>query len=122
MLYLASILSNFWNDYAILFLFGVGMLITNMTGNLNLASTAEIKFNPHFYDPYVFVIVLIIDHLELLPLNIVAMIYILMVVVRIILYLVFMDSVVTQLCDYMDLPFLTVKQGYRSVRTGKVYD
>lgn len=95
MLYLASILSNFWQDYSIFFLFGVGMLITHMTGNFNLASTADFKYSPHFYDPYVFTVVLIIDHLELLPLNIVAMIYVSMVVMRIILYLVFMDSVVT---------------------------
>lgn len=121
-LYLASVFSNFWKDYVVLFLFGVGMLITHMTGSLNLASTAGFKYYPHFWDPYVFLIVLAIDYGELLEKNMVALMYVSMVLIRIILYIVFMRSVAHQICDNLDIPFLTVKQGWKSKRTGKMYD
>lgn len=37
-LYTASIYSQFWTEYVACFIWGVGMLMTNMTGNLNLRS------------------------------------------------------------------------------------
>ena len=92
-----------------LFLFGVGMLITNMTGSLNLSSTAGFKFNPHYWDPYVFLVVLAIDYNQVFDEYIVAGMYISMVAVRIILYLTFMRSVAHQICEHLDIPFLTVK-------------
>jgi len=69
------------------------MLITHMTGSLNLASTAGYKYNPHFWDPYVFLIVLAIDYYEMFENNVVAGLYISMIVIRIILYIAFMRSV-----------------------------
>ena len=108
-LYLASVFSNFWEDYVVLFLFGVGMLITNMTGSLNLASTAGFKFNPHYWDPYVFLVVLAVDYNQVFDKSVVAGLYISMVAIRIALYLSFMRSVADQICENLDIPFLTVK-------------
>ena len=122
MLYLASVFSQFWEEYVILFLFGVGMLITSMTGSLNLASTAGFKYNPHYWDPYVFLVVLAIDYNQAVDKSIIAWMYISLVAIRIVLYLIFMRSMAYQICDHLDIPFLTVKQGYRSKKTGKVYD
>ena len=85
------------------------MLITNMTGSLNLASTAGFKFNPHYWDPYVFLVVLAVDYNQVFDKSVVAGFYISMVAIRIALYLSFMRSVADQICDNLDIPFLTVK-------------
>ena len=55
-----------WADYVSLFLLGFGMFLTNVTGNLNLKSSAKMKFRPIYYDPFVFLMILYADHNNLL--------------------------------------------------------
>jgi hypothetical protein len=61
MIVTASMYSNYWKDYVILFNFGIGMFLTCVTAHLNLASSAGYKFNPFYLDPIVFWIILYLD-------------------------------------------------------------
>ena len=61
-LFLASKYSQFWEEYPSLFLFGVGMMITHITGSFNLASSAGMEFNPLSLDPILFSAVLYLDY------------------------------------------------------------
>ena len=76
-LYLASKYSQFWKDYVALFMFGAGMLITNMTGNLNLKSSAKVRYNPFYPDPFIFLVILYFDYNRLADTNILVSAYIL---------------------------------------------
>ena len=60
-LYMSSLYSQFWNDYVVCFIWGVGMLMTNMTGNLNLKSCVLVKYNPIYIDPFIFAGLLYLD-------------------------------------------------------------
>lgn len=62
MVYCASLYSQFWSEYPSMFLFGVGILITNVTGTFNLASSAKYKFSPFFIDVLVFGFILYLDN------------------------------------------------------------
>lgn len=110
MIWCAYAYSRFWKDYAALFVFGTGMLLSYMTGLFNLMSCAKGKFNPIFYDPFVFWIILYFDYNGLLSSEVLAILYIVLVLVRIIFYILLMRSTVIQICDYMDLNFITVKE------------
>lgn len=76
-------------------MFGVGMLITNMTGNLNLKSSAKVKFNPIYLDPFIFVAILYLDYNRILEPRQLAYAYGLLVVQRIIQYILFMRGMIT---------------------------
>ena len=79
-LYLASEYSQFWKEYVACFMFGVGMLITNMTGNLNLKSSAKVKYNPIYLDPFIFVAILYMDYNRLMEPKVLAVAYVLLVI------------------------------------------
>lgn len=101
--------SRLWEDYTLWFLFYIGVLITSMTGNLNVKGCASMKYNPIYIDPILFVIILYIDYNQILDIEIVKYLYIWLCVQRLILYFLFLRSVIIQLCDYLDLPFLMTK-------------
>lgn len=91
-------------------MFGTGMLITNMTGNFNLRSSSGSKFNPLYSDPFVFAGILYCDYHRLFEPKMIAAAYGLLVLKRVILYFLFMRGMVIQICDYLCIPFLRVKQ------------
>lgn len=109
MVYLASIHSQFWDEYPCMFLFLVGILITHVTGSFNLASSAKYKFNPFFMDVLVFLTILYADANKKISSNSLMMSYLAMIAVRAVLYLRFMANMVTQICEYMQIPFVRVK-------------
>lgn len=112
-LWMSSVYSQFWEEYTMYFLFGVGMLITSMTGNLNLKSCAQVKYNPVYLDPFLFVAILYCDYNRLFESHIIAYMYIALVVERAITYFLFVRNMVNQLCDHLEIPFLQVKQGWK---------
>lgn len=109
-LFLASQYSQFWTEYCALFLFGFGNWLTHVTGYLNLMSSSKSKFNPLFADPFVFCVILYADHLRLVPAYQLAFAYIFMIILRMTLYILFMRSMIVQICDYCKIPFIRVKQ------------
>ena len=105
----AWMFSQFWEQYAILFIMGVGMLITNVTGNFNLKSSAKMRLFPVYLDPLVFAGVLFCDYNRLIDKEYLMAAYVNLLINRTCQYMLFMKGMITQICEYMDLPFLTVK-------------
>lgn len=110
MIYLASVYSQFWEEYPLLFIFYIGVLITNMTGNLNVKGCAGMKFNPIYADPFLFVGILWLDYNQVFKRDTIAGLYIWLCVQRLVLYFSFLSSVISQLCTYLNIPFLQTKQ------------
>ena len=80
MLLLASWYSQFWDEYPSFFIFGVGIMLTNMTGNLNLKSCVLVKYNPIYGDPFVFFLILYLDYNRILEPKMIAGAYFALVV------------------------------------------
>lgn len=99
-LVLASQFSQFWTEYCALFLFGFGNWLTNTTGYYNLMSSSKSKVKPIFVDPIVFCVILYADYTRMLPPQYVALAYVLMIVVRLSLYILFLRSMILQICDF----------------------
>jgi len=114
MLYLASKYSQLWDEYVVVFLLLIGLLITNITGNLNLKSSARMRLNPVYLDPFVFCLVLYFDYNRLLPLNLIKLMYVGIMVNRLVSYVLFVKGMVDQICEFLDIPFLIVKADYVS--------
>lgn len=108
-LFLAGCYSQFWEEYCALFLLGFGNWLTNVTGYLNLMSSAKSTYNPIFVDPFVFGGLLYADCNRLLPRDVLAKAYLSMIAIRFLLYVLFMRKMIVQICDYCDIPFLRVK-------------
>ena len=83
-LYFASVYSQFWHEYVVCFIWGAGMLMTNMTGNLNLKSCVLVKYNPIYIDPFIFAGLLYLDANRLVEPQFLAAGYVILVVQRII--------------------------------------
>lgn len=58
--------SQFWEEYALWFIVYIGLLITNITGNMNLKSCANKAYNPIYADPFLFAVILYLDANSLL--------------------------------------------------------
>ena len=56
------------------------MLMTNMTGNLNLKSCVLVKYNPIYIDPFIFAGILYLDANRLVDPKFLAASYVLLVV------------------------------------------
>jgi len=115
-LVLASWYSQFWEQYPSFFLIGIGMLITHMTGNLNLNSCCLQKYNPFYVDPFVFCAILYCDSNRLLDPGLLAGLYIALVAQRSLQYFLFMRGTINQLCEHLDIPFLETKQVFLARR------
>lgn len=118
-LYLSSVYSQFWEEYVVFFVFGAGMLMTNMTGNLNLKSCVLKKFNPIYMDPFIFCGLLYLDANKLVEADYLKMSYAFLVFQRAITYALFMRATISQLCHYLDIPFLETKQVYLARKNKK---
>ena len=112
MIVLASY-SQFWDQYCILFIYGAGNLLTMMTGNMNLRTCAGMRYNPWYLDPPVFLAILYCDTHRLFPKEYIALAYLLLVINRTARYFLFLRSIIVQLCDYLQIPFIRVKQAVK---------
>jgi len=70
-------------------------------------------------DPFVFVGILFVDHNRMIDPKFIAAAYILLVVNRTFQYVSFLKSMADQICDYCELPFLVVKQGWTPPKKAK---
>jgi hypothetical protein len=92
-----------------LFFAGVGIYQTYVTGYLNIASTANIKFACNYIDPYIFLALLVLDINRLIPTQHIGILYAILGATVLIKYLIFMTSVVRQLTKFLGINLLTVK-------------
>ena len=101
-------------------MFGFGNSLTHVTGYLNLMSSSKAKFNPIFVDSLIFVMILYVDAHSMAPRQQIAAAYFALIAFRSVQYFLFLRSMISQICDYLDIPFITVKQNYVSKKnTGK---
>ena len=87
-----------------------------MTGNLNVKGCAGMKFNPIYADPFLFVAILYLDHTQTFKRDTIAGLYIWLCVQRLVLYFSFLSSVINQLCEYLNIPFLQTKQQWQAAK------
>ena len=66
------------------------MLMTSMTGNLNLKSCARVKYNPIYADPFIFLGILWCDYNKVFPSEIIGWMYVILVCERVVVYFMFM--------------------------------
>jgi len=107
-LWLSCIYSQFWEQYTLWFIFGVGMLITSITGHFNLVSCSKSKFNPFFLDPLVFIVILYCDYNRVFAAKYVAAMYMMLVIERSVAYVSFMRSMIHQLTSHLGINFIVV--------------
>ena len=88
-----------------------GLYLTFVTGHFNLNSTANMHFDYIFYEPILLLIFIFVDYV--MPITeesnkIVVGLYMVFMLQTFIKYILFMRSVVKQVCAHLDIPFLTV--------------
>lgn len=93
LIYLTSF-SQFFDQAVLLFLCGLGMYQTYLTGILNIASTANIPFDYKFIDPIIYAGLLMLDIYRVIPSEYLAALYLLHAASVVIKYLMFITSVV----------------------------
>jgi hypothetical protein len=98
--------SQFWKEYNLWFVFYIGILLANMTGNLNLKGCARMRYNPYYFDPPVFCLILYLDYNRVFESETIKYMYIALAVQRLVLYILFLKSLIVQICDYLDIPFI----------------
>lgn len=94
MFYAVAKYSTLWDEYTLWFIFYIGVLITSMTGNLNVKGGASMKFNPIYADPILFAIILYLDCNQMFEKNVIKGFYIWLCVQRLVLYFLFLRSVI----------------------------
>lgn len=62
MLYCASY-SQLFKDYTCLFVILNGLYLTYVTGNFNLNTTAGMTFNWLYFDPWIYLSIVYVDHM-----------------------------------------------------------
>lgn len=102
--------SRFFATHTFFFVVMNGLFLTYVTGNLNLNSTAGMKFNWRYTDPFVYLAIVYCDSQRLVADDIAAGMYACYTLQLLVKYLCFMGSVVRQLTGYLGISFLRVKQ------------
>jgi hypothetical protein len=108
MLFSASY-SRFWSTYTYFFVLMNGLFLTYVTGVLNLNTMAGIKMQPWFYEPLLFIVIVVIDATQNISNSVIVGLYVLFFVQTLVKYLAFMSGVINQLLEYLDIPFVHVK-------------
>lgn len=86
--------SQLFKDYVFLFVCLNGLFLTYVTGNFNLNTTASMKFNYLYVDPWIFGSILYVDHNKLADLSVIKLLYVVFTAQLAIKYLAFMYSVI----------------------------
>ena len=107
-----SSVSRFWLQYPYYFLCMNGLYLTYVTAIFNLNSTANMRYNYLFAEPIVYMVIVYLDYT--LPTStesnqLVLGLYVTFVLSTFIKYIIFMRSVVNQLTQHLDIPFIRVK-------------
>ena len=120
MLYSGSKYSQLWEENVIMFLLLVGFLMTSITGTLNLKSSAKMRLNIIYPDPFAYLAILYCDYNRIFSLPVLKMMYFGIMLNRTLQYFLFMRGMVNQICDHLDIPFLIVKEDYVSKKSKKI--
>ena len=107
-----SSVSRFWPQYPYYFLCMNGLYLTYVTAIFNLNSTASMPYNYLFAEPIVYMVIVYLDYT--LPTStessqLVLGLYVTFVLSTFIKYIIFMRSVVNQLTQHLEIPFIRVK-------------
>ena len=110
---LAALVVLFWSPsfhaYPALFLGGVGIFLTYVTGWLNICCTAQIPFPTFYVEPYIFAILFGLEFTQQLPRDQTYLFYSVLGLTILVKYLRFMTYVVSTLCEKLNIRLLTVK-------------
>ena len=110
MLIYTSYYSRFFSQATLLFFLGLGLYQTYVAGLLNISSTAQIAFPWFYWEPIAYALILIADATYLIKdSNLVIALYAGLTLIVFIKYMLFMDSVVSQLTKYLGIRFLRVR-------------
>jgi hypothetical protein len=109
MMMYCSTWSRFWETNALLFIVINGLFLLYANGILNLTTVAGIRFSWFFVEPFMFIALLLADNLNILKDQQAVMLYVAFFAWLMVKYLLFMWSLIDQICTYMGLRFLHVK-------------
>ena len=101
--------SQFWHSHCLLYIFGVGTFLSNVTGYMNLITMTGRRYDRMFWDPFVFFLILYADYNKLFESRMIAYAYLALMVGRMLLYFFLMQSVAAQICNHLQIPFWTIK-------------
>jgi hypothetical protein len=92
-----------------LFLLGIGMWMTYCCSYLNISSTSKCRFDPVFYDPFIFFAFVALENQQVLPKEVMIGLYSVQAVLIVIKYMRFIAYIINQLTEYLDIKLLWVK-------------
>lgn len=98
-----------FQEYPLVFMAGIGMLLTFMTGHLNLSSTADLKFNGIFSEYFVFPILVYLEVQKLATRDLMIKLYLLLFTTVVYQYYRFMKCLCIELCEFLNIRLLKVK-------------
>ena len=101
--------SQFWEKHALRFIVICGIFLLYASGVLNLSTTASMRFNWLFFEPFVFMALTLIDNQGMLSAQQAGLLYLALTMWLVVKYLLFMGAVVDQITSFMGLRFLQVK-------------
>jgi hypothetical protein len=101
--------SQFWEKHALRFIVICGIFLLYASGVLNLSTTASMRFNWLFFEPFVFMALTFIDNQGMLSAQQAGLLYLALTMWLVVKYLLFMGAVVDQITSFMGLRFLHVK-------------
>jgi hypothetical protein len=94
-----------------LFFAGLGLFQTYVAGLLNISSTAKIEFQYLYWEPVVYALILMVDATRVVESSQVLIgMYCGLVLVILVKYSRFMESMIVQLTRYLNIRLLYVKQ------------
>lgn len=92
-------------------MFTIGMWVTYSTSYLNIASTAGLKYDHVFYDPYLFIALTGLESYGYISSELMLFFFMLQGMLLVAKYLRFMHYLVTELTEYLGISLLFVKEG-----------
>ncbi len=102
--------SRFWEKHALWFIVINGIYLLYANGIFNLCTVAGRKYPWFFFEPIVYVGLLCADNHHMLKDSQCAMLYFAYGCWISVKYLLFMQSIVVQICTYLGIRFLHVKK------------
>lgn len=88
---------------------GLGLYMTLITGKLNVCTCAGLEYPCFYPEPWIFQGIIFLEIYGYVSQSTIGILYGILLLVILVKYLLFMSSVVTQLCNYLGINFITVK-------------
>lgn len=89
---------------------GLGLYMTLITGKLNVCTCAGLEYPCFYPEPWIFKGIILLEIYGKASHRTIGLLYGALFLVVLIKYLLFMSSVVNQLCNYLGINFITVKE------------